>query len=131
MKVRSSRSWAPIGVLVLLVLALSLAACEEDPGPTELTGYWVWVKQVEDGQVTLEVTDEDMEPKVGPSGWPDCPNGILCTRYGIHRQPVTASPNRGSDRYTDSALWAETNRAETTNKPTPRSVNDRHDLSRT
>jgi len=52
---------------------------------SSLEGYWVWTKQIENGQVTLEVTDADMEPKVGPSGWPGCPDGILCTRYGIHK----------------------------------------------
>lgn len=50
-----------------------------------LEGYWVWTKQVENGAVTLEITDADMEPKVGPGGWPGCPEGILCTRYGIHK----------------------------------------------
>ena len=53
------------------------------PGP--LTGYWVWTKQIDGGQVILEVTDADMEPKVGASGWPGCPDGILCTHYGIHK----------------------------------------------
>jgi hypothetical protein len=52
---------------------------------TEIDGYWVWTRQIEDGAVTLEVTDADMEPRVGSSGWPGCPDGILCTRYGIHK----------------------------------------------
>lgn len=50
-----------------------------------MTGYWVWTKQIEDDQVTLEITDADMEGKVGPSGWTGCPDGIICTRYGIHK----------------------------------------------
>ncbi len=71
---------------ICLTLVLGLGGCEEsEPGPTEVTGYWVWVAQVEDGQVVLEVTDADMETMVGTSGWPDCPAGIICTRYGIHK----------------------------------------------
>jgi hypothetical protein len=53
--------------------------------PAEVTGYWVWTKQIENDQVTLEITDADMEGKVGPTGWPGCPEGIICTRYGIHK----------------------------------------------
>jgi hypothetical protein len=53
--------------------------------PAEVTGYWVWTKQIENDQVTLEITDADMEGKVGPSGWPGCPEGIICTRYGIQK----------------------------------------------
>ena len=53
------------------------------PGP--LAGYWVWTKQIDNDQVTLEITDADMEPKVGSSGWSGCPEGILCTHYGIHK----------------------------------------------
>lgn len=50
-----------------------------------VTGYWVWTKHIENDAVILEVTDADMEPKVGPTGWPGCPEGILCTRYGIQK----------------------------------------------
>jgi hypothetical protein len=53
--------------------------------PSEITGYWVWSKQIENGQVLLEITDADMEGKVGSSGWSGCPDGILCTHYGIHK----------------------------------------------
>src|SRR5262245_53390450 len=53
------------------------------PGP--IAGYWVWTKQIENDQVALEITDADMEPKVGPSGWAGCPDGILCTHYGIQK----------------------------------------------
>src|SRR5262245_45144566 len=53
--------------------------------PTPLTGYWVWTKEIDNGQVVLEITDADMEPKVGPTGWRGCPDGILCTHYGIQK----------------------------------------------
>jgi hypothetical protein len=53
------------------------------PGP--LAGYWVWTRQIENDQVILEITDADMEPKVGSAGWPQCPDGILCTHYGIQK----------------------------------------------
>lgn len=53
--------------------------------PSSIEGYWVWTRQVENGAVTLEITDEDMEGRVGPSGWEGCPQGILCTHHGIHK----------------------------------------------
>ena len=81
-----SRSRRALPLVVLSILLLSPAACKEsDLGPTEVTGYWVWVRTVDNGNTVLEITDADMEPKVGPTGWPDCPSGILCTRYGIHK----------------------------------------------
>lgn len=52
---------------------------------SDLIGYWVWEQKIEDGTVTLTVTDADMESKVGPSGWEGCPEGILCTKYGIQK----------------------------------------------
>jgi len=52
---------------------------------TPLEGYWVWTKQIDNGQVVLEITDADMEPKVGSAGWRGCPDGIICTRYGIQK----------------------------------------------
>jgi hypothetical protein len=74
---------------VVWLIGLWAAGCGsgggDGNGNSELSGYWVWVQEVEDGQVVLEVTDEDMEARVGPSGWPDCPAGILCTRYGIQK----------------------------------------------
>lgn len=72
-------------VLAVVMAATGVSACDDGGGKSELSGYWVWVREVEDGETVLEVTDEDMEPKVGSSGWPDCPDGILCTRYGIHK----------------------------------------------
>jgi hypothetical protein len=53
--------------------------------PSSIEGYWVWTRQIEGGQTTLEITDADMEGKVGPSGWEGCPEGILCTHHGIHK----------------------------------------------
>ena len=79
------RALATPVVGLLAVLILLPAGCESDEGPTEITGYWLWSRQVEDGQVVLEITDDDMEILVGPSGWPDCPSGIICTRYGIQK----------------------------------------------
>jgi hypothetical protein len=53
--------------------------------PSSIEGYWVWTRQVENGAVTLEITDADLEAKVGSSGWEGCPDGIICTHYGIHK----------------------------------------------
>lgn len=53
-----------------------------DAGTHELVGWWVW-KQTRDGDTVEDITDADMEWKVGPSGWPGCPDGISCTRTGI------------------------------------------------
>jgi hypothetical protein len=72
-------------MLAAVVVAFGVLGCEDDGENSELSGYWVWVREVEDGQTVLEVTDADMEPKVGSAGWPNCPDGILCTRYGIHK----------------------------------------------
>jgi len=80
--------WFAPALLATLALASTVtlvSACNDGGGSSELTGYWVWVRQVDDGETVLTVTDEDMQPKVGSSGWPDCPDGILCTRYGIHK----------------------------------------------
>jgi len=53
--------------------------------PGQLQGYWVWKQEVDNGSVVLTITDADMVGKVGPTGWPGCPTGILCTHYGIRK----------------------------------------------
>ncbi len=67
-----------------------------DPPPTMMppvgsgapSGWYVWWRRmVPDDmggyRVDLEISDADMTWMVGPSGWPGCPDGISCTRYGI------------------------------------------------
>jgi hypothetical protein len=54
------------------------------PPSASFDGYWVWKEVIEDGKTTLTITDADMQWKVGASGWPGCPAGISCTKYGIH-----------------------------------------------
>lgn len=71
-------------VLALTVIA---AACSGDASPdgaADLAGYWVWKEVVDGTTVTTTITDEDMVWKLGPSGWPGCPTGVICTKYGIH-----------------------------------------------
>src|SRR5687767_2796837 len=53
-------------------------------GDEALVGYWVWRQTIQDGAVSMDITEDDMEWMVGPGGWPGCPDGISCTRYGIH-----------------------------------------------
>lgn len=53
------------------------------------SGFYVWWRKVtEDGSgsytVDQEITEEDMEWKVGPTGWSGCPEGVSCTHYGIN-----------------------------------------------
>jgi hypothetical protein len=52
--------------------------------PAELVGFWVWRSVREHGHAVRIVTDQDMEPRVGPSGWPGCPEWYICTHFGIH-----------------------------------------------
>lgn len=78
------------------VLGLALAAAFGswgacDDGPEGLpVGSWLWIRQVEDGAVVLEITEADLETRVGSSGWPGCPDGIICTHYGIDKLQVAA-----------------------------------------
>jgi len=63
----------------------------DDAGGGELpVGSWLWVRQVEDGTVVLEITEADLQTQVGPSGWEGCPSGIICTHYGIDKLQVEA-----------------------------------------
>ena len=64
---------------------------ETPPATASLEGYWVWKEVVEGDKVTSTFTDADMTWKVGPSGWPGCPDGISCTKYGIDVLYVNAS----------------------------------------
>jgi hypothetical protein len=57
----------------------------DGPALNPLLGAWVWAEQIEGGETVLTITHEDMIVKVGPDGWPDCPSGIICTRYGIRK----------------------------------------------
>lgn len=63
---------------------LGCGADDDEPGDAQaaaLSGHWVWYQQVEEGDVTLTITDEDLS--VGD--WPGCPSGIICTHYGIRK----------------------------------------------
>ncbi len=61
----------------------------DDAGSGALpVGSWLWVQQVEDGAVVLEITEADLQTRVGPSGWEGCPSGIICTHYGIDKLQV-------------------------------------------
>jgi len=70
---------------VVLVVAslLSWAGCAEEA--PEVAGTWLWAQEVENGSVVRTITDADMVPEVGSSGWPGCPDGIICTHYGIQK----------------------------------------------
>lgn len=50
---------------------------------SELTGYWVWSRVETRGEVTRRVEERDLHARVGPDGWEGCPEGYLCTRYGV------------------------------------------------
>ncbi len=72
--------------------------------PTALTGYWVWSKQIENGAVKLTVTEDDLQPKVGSMGWPGCPDGIVCTHYGIYKVAFGANGRfHHQENYTTSS----------------------------
>jgi hypothetical protein len=45
----------------------------------DVEGYWLWYQHIEDDQLVLQIEDEDLQ--IG--NWPGCPNGIICTHYGI------------------------------------------------
>jgi hypothetical protein len=55
------------------------------PVNSDIIGYWLWTEEVESGQVVRTITDDDMVPKVGPTGWSDCADRCLCTRWGIQK----------------------------------------------
>jgi hypothetical protein len=63
----------------------------DDATGTQLAGWWVWAQEVENGEVILTINHEDMIVKVGPSGWDGCPDGIICTHYGIYKFAFDAS----------------------------------------
>ncbi len=45
----------------------------------DVEGYWLWYQQIEDDQMVLQIEEEDLQI----DDWPGCPNGIICTHYGI------------------------------------------------
>ncbi|MDQ3032047.1 MAG: hypothetical protein M3Y87_06500 [Myxococcota bacterium] len=65
-------------------------------GSAALEGYWVWKETREDGAVRTEISEEDLEWMVGPTGWEGCPEGISCTEHGIH---VVAFASGGRAHY--------------------------------
>jgi hypothetical protein len=70
-------------VVVALAAVVWLAGCgEETPA---IAGYWLWAQEVENDAVVRTITDADMVPQIGSTGWPGCPDGIICTRWGIQK----------------------------------------------
>jgi hypothetical protein len=69
----------------------SAPVMETAPPAVSFEGYWVWKEVVEAGAVKQTITDEDMTWKVGSTGWPGCPDGISCTKYGIDVLYVNAT----------------------------------------
>lgn len=59
-------------------------ADQASPSTLQIDGYWVWKETVENDAVTQSISDDDMTWKVGEDGWPGCPAGISCTKYGIN-----------------------------------------------
>jgi len=59
-------------------------------GPDALHGHWVWTGVERNGSTELTVTDADMVRRIGPSGWPGCPERIICTHHGIRVLSVSA-----------------------------------------
>jgi len=59
-------------------------------GPGALYGEWVWTGVEENGRARLSITEADMVRRVGPRGWPGCPDGVVCTRHGIRVLSVGA-----------------------------------------
>lgn len=64
-------------------------------GAAELVGYWLWKQVVHEGKVTTEITEDDLvfkydadgDPSNNPPGstWEGCPQGVVCTHYGLMR----------------------------------------------
>jgi hypothetical protein len=72
-----------VGLACSCLLAAALPGCAEET--PEVAGYWLWTEEVENGAVVRTIADADMVPSVGSSGWPGCPDGIICTRWGIQK----------------------------------------------
>lgn len=51
--------------------------------PLELSGYWVWSRVESPDGVQQSIADEDLSARVGPDGWPGCPDNYLCTHHGV------------------------------------------------
>lgn len=84
-------------------------------------GRWVWSRVVEDGQTTLAIDDADLVQKVGPSGWPGCPERFVCTRYGLRSlvlgadgtffyaaHPETSSDFQAHGSWAAGRVWVDT-----------------------
>lgn len=69
----------------------AITTTETAPASVMFDGYWVWKEVVENDKTTTTITDADMTWKVGSSGWPGCPDGISCTKYGIDVLYVNAT----------------------------------------
>jgi hypothetical protein len=72
-------------VLALLMAAMLVGCTESRPADLANSGHWLWSVELEDEAVVRSITDADMVTAVGPSGWPGCPDGIICTRWGIQK----------------------------------------------
>ncbi|HBQ12068.1 MAG: hypothetical protein RLO52_04735 [Sandaracinaceae bacterium] len=46
-------------------------------------GHWIWSAAIEGDEMVTRITPSDLVTKVGPTGWPGCPPGIVCTRHGV------------------------------------------------
>lgn len=69
---------------MLGVLAGCTAAIDQMGGsgdPALLAGYWVWARTIENNEVKLEISDDDLKIDT----WPGCPVGITCTHFGYKK----------------------------------------------
>ncbi len=75
------------GVPWWVVASVALGGCsggDESTVPAgvgALSGHWLWYQQVEAGQVVLTIEEADLQV----ADWPGCPQGIICTHYGIRK----------------------------------------------
>jgi len=73
-----------LSALLMVAFCAGPAGCGKDANVgSDLVGYWLWIQQVDSNSVVQEITEDDLVVKVGSSGWTGCPDGIICTHYGI------------------------------------------------
>ena len=96
MDVSLVKTLAPITLAVLGVLAAAMSAAtqasraaaerrseERRSGPSALRGSWIWAGVEDSGHRVLDVVESDLVRRDGPTGWPGCARGVVCTRHGI------------------------------------------------